>query len=60
MSHASLLGSPSYVGGFVAEIAAPWVVCLKIPNRGRVMVDDRRMISIKVGNIHISDMRLKH
>ena len=36
-----------------AEIAAQWVVSLKIPNRGRVMVDDQRRIFIKVGSVAI-------
>ena len=40
-----------HVGVLTADIAAPWVVSLKIPNRGRVMVDDRRLISIKVRKV---------
>jgi hypothetical protein len=40
---------------FAAEIAAPWVVSLKIPNRGRVMVDDRRLISIKNTQYTVGD-----
>jgi hypothetical protein len=38
-----------------ADIAAPWVVSLKIPNRGRVMVDDRRLISIKNTQYTVGD-----
>ena len=42
------LQSDIYVGGLVSEVAAPFVVTLRIPNRGRLMVDDSRIISIKV------------
>ena len=40
-----------HVGVLTAEIAAPWVVSLKVPKRGRVMVDDQRLISIKVRKV---------
>ena len=40
-----------YAGVFTAEIAAPWVVSLKIPNRGRVMVDDRQKVSVQVNTL---------
>ena len=43
---------------FAAEIAAPWVVSLKIPNRGRVMIDDRRVISIKVRKVNLLDKKV--
>lgn len=33
--------------GFTSEIAAPFVVTLRVPNRGRMMVDDRRSVSLK-------------
>ncbi|CAI8015195.1 hypothetical protein GBAR_LOCUS9445 [Geodia barretti] len=31
----------------MSEVAAPFIVTLRIPNRGRLMVDDRRAVSIK-------------
>ena len=32
----------------MSEVAAPFIVTLRIPNRGRLMVDDRRAMYIKV------------
>ena len=32
----------------MSEVAGPFIVTLRIPNRGRLMVDDRRIVSIKV------------
>jgi hypothetical protein len=31
----------------MSEVAGPFIVTLRIPNRGRLMVDDRRAVSIK-------------
>ena len=45
---ASQLAQCTCTGVFTAEIAAPWVVSLKVPNRGRVMVDERKKVSLQV------------
>ena len=38
-------------GGLVSEVVAPFVVTLRIPNRGRLMVDDGRRVSINVSSL---------
>ena len=53
-----MLHPPSCIGVFAAEIAAPWVVSLKIPNRGRVMVDDQRRICVKVRMVNLPDEKV--
>ena len=53
-----MLIPPSCIGVFAAEIAAPWVVSLKIPNRGRVIVDDQRRICIKVRMVNLPDKKV--
>ena len=45
----------SCVGIMAADVAAPWVVSLKILNRGRVMVGERGVVCIKVRNVDVSD-----
>ncbi|CAI8019803.1 hypothetical protein GBAR_LOCUS11864 [Geodia barretti] len=43
-------GSLNQECGLVSEVAASFIVTLRIPNRGRLMVDDHRAVSIKVGD----------
>ena len=51
-----LLSIPSFkgiyysVGTFTSEIVAPFVITLRLPNRGRLMVNDQRIVSIKVSS----------
>ena len=35
----------------MSEVVAPFVVTLRIPNRGRLMVDDGRRVSINVSSL---------
>ena len=38
-------------GGLMSEVVAPFVVTLRIPNRGRLIVDDGRRVSINVSSL---------
>ena len=46
-----------FVGNFTSEIVAPFIITLRLPNRGRLMVSNQRSISIKVSSQNLFEQK---